>query len=216
MKIIAFVFIYSFIIVCHSVNAQSSSGLDVKVNAERGTYVITSKKMRWSFIGSIGHSLTNLAGKHGDDPLGKYKEVRFSWKTDIPYAASIRWYTKKSVIIFSVILPEGSAVLPAAFPSFTTLPRPMHAFSYADDVFAPPQFKLNQTSTPWLFFNDKAEAYIISPASDFMISRLTGNEETRINSSMNAEIKNLHPGFVHKTILVLGQGIGKTWDLWGK
>jgi hypothetical protein len=62
----------------------------------------------------------------------------------------------------------------------------MHHYSFKNDVFSPPEFnKLTQTSTPWLFFNNQDEAYVLSPASDFIVSKMSGDGQHMIASGLN-------------------------------
>lgn len=187
----------------------------MQVNPATGTYTIASEYRRWSFNGSTGQAWSAVRTSEGRDAVGEYKEVQFQWEDTVPYVGTIQWYADKPVVIFSLTLPKGSAGRPVDFPAFDHVPASMHSFSHGDDVFAPPHFRLIETATPWLFFNDQDEAYLISPASEFMISKLTGDGKNRISSGLNSEIKNLPERFVHRTILVLGQGIGQTWQTWG-
>ena len=216
--------LFVFLIIVYSnLKAVNISGISVIVNKNTGDYKITSSLMSWDFRGTTGHSLNKLKAFQGKDEIGIFNEIKFSWKDNIPYEGTIKWYKNEPVVIFALILPDGSASMPNPFPAFTEFPKKMKTFSYNNDNFAPPQFKLNETSTPWLFFssdnsrqNKIYDSFIISPASDFIVSKLTGNGETSINSSLNSGIKDLPKNFNHKTILVFNHGIKKTWDTWGK
>jgi hypothetical protein len=95
------------------------------------------------------------------------------------------------------------------------VPSSLFHFSYRNDVFSPPDFKLNETSTPWLLFDGQKNACVISPASDFIISVLSGDGETRISSGLNPEVTQLTAGFTHRTIMAFDTGIGAVWDTWG-
>ncbi len=196
--------------------AQSSSGLSVNVNKTTGEYIITSAPMNWELKGKIDGRLTNIKSRTGDDEVGKYRELDISWNSGIEYKGAIKWYENKPVVLFYLTLPHGSASCPKPFPSFTGIPADLHKFSYHDVDFAPAQFHLNETSTPWLLFDNKMNSLILSPASDFIVSKLTGNGNTIINSGLNEGIKNLPANFTHSTILVFANGIGNTWNIWGK
>jgi hypothetical protein len=198
-----------------SLQAQVSAEISVNVEKQNGNYSVNSALMNRSFSGSVHHALSNMQSIAGNDALGNFKAISFEWKESIRYKGIIKWYLQKPVVLFSLILPEGSASMPVAFPSFTQFPSYLHTFSFDDKNFAPPQFKLNENATPWLFFDEKTNAFIISPASDFIVSKMTGNAESLISSGLNADIKNLPAGFTHNTILVIDKGIGNTWDDWG-
>ena len=58
---------------------------------------------------------------------------------------------------------------PADFPNFTAIPTSLHIFSYENRTFATPRFGADQNSgSPFVFFDDKANTTIISPAANFM------------------------------------------------
>lgn len=189
--------------------------VQVSVDKQTGTYTISSRDPDWTFKGSVGRSLNDLKTTQGMDRIGAYKEITFQWNGDNFYQGSIRYYQQVPVVMFSLTVPNGAQHIDAAFPEFTSFPRFMHPFSYADKVFAPHQFKLAQTSTPWLFFNDSDKAFIISPASDFMVSQMRGNGTDSIGSGLEAALRNLPENFSHQTILVVDNGIGNSWNLWG-
>jgi hypothetical protein len=209
------IFLFTSNILCPAIFGQSFSKTEVTINKNTGEYSILTAPFHWSFKGSIGHSLTDLQNNTGHDSIGTFNQTSFSWMDTIAYKASIKWYNNSPVILFSITLPQGSSSAPIAFPSFTSFPASMHTYSFYDDNFAPPQFKLNETSTPWLFFNNSMNAYILSPASDFIVSKMMGDGKNVISSGLNFEIKNLPANFTHTTLLVTGQGIQHTWDEWG-
>ena len=197
-------------------NAQSHPDISVKVNSSTGEYTITSNLMGWNFTGSINHNLTNVETTNGSDAIGSFTELKFNWNSGNAYSGSIKWYKKKPVVIFLLKLINPPAKDLEAFPSFTKFPSLIHRFSFDNKVFAPPQFKLVQTSTPWLFFDDNMNAFILSPASDFIVSKLTGDGDKIINSGLNEGMKHLPSNFTHKTILVLSKGIKNVWNIWGE
>jgi hypothetical protein len=205
-----------FALISLPVRSQPKSGINVKVDKHSGKYTITSSVLHWTFSGTLGEPLKNSHIAHGHDEVGDYQAINFTWKSNNnEYAGSIRWYRRSRVVIFSLTLPNGAATSPMAFPDLTSFPDSLYHFSYSDGVFAPPQFKLSETSTPWLFFDRNKNAFVISPASDFIVAKLTGDGKNFIRSGLNPEVHNLPPGFTHATILVPDKGIQKTWDTWG-
>ena len=185
----------------------------VNINKSTGDYILASADQ--VFKGSVHHTLGNVKISEGFDLIGVFNKTSFEWKDSVEYKADIKCYKKFSVVLFSLTLPNGDATMPQAFPSFTSFPKYNHTFSFYDDNFAPPQFKLNETSTPWLFFDDNYNSFIISPASDFIVSKMYGDGINNISSGLNNEIKNLSAGFTHSTILVMNNGIQSSWDEWG-
>ena len=215
MKPRPFLFLFICTILCVAVFGQPVLKTKVTVDKTSGDYIIITAPFNWSFKGSVGHSLNDIKNKEGIDSIGSFNEISFTWIDSISYKASIKWYKNSSAILFSIVLPDGDSLAPIAFPSFTSFPASMYPYSFYDDNFAPPQFALNETSTPWLFFNDTMNAYILSPASDFIVSKMIGDGKNLIASGLNPGIKNLPPNFTHTTLLVTGQGIQHTWDEWG-
>jgi len=69
---------------------------------------------------------------------------------------------------------------------------------------------------PFLLFDDQANAMILSPASDFMIARLDGDQHQGLSSGFNATLKGVPAGYRHQTLLCVGDGINNTWDAWGR
>jgi hypothetical protein len=213
-RLYKFIFLV-LLILAINLPAQISSGISVNVDKHSGRYTISSAQFKWNFEGSINHNLEDISILNGKDIIGDYKEIKFSWNDGTKYRGGIRWYQHQSVILFSLNLPEGISKAPEVFPSFTKFPRNMNFFSYVNDNFAPPEFNLNETSTPWLFFDDKSNSFIVSPASDFMVSKMSGDGKNIISSGLNEDIKSIPDHFAHSTILVISKGIRNTWNLWG-
>ncbi len=196
--------------------AQPKAEISVQVEAGTGNYTIHSASLNWTFGGTVGKPVTNLTRGKGVDSIGEYNSISFQWESNNAYKGNIRWYAKSPVVLFSLTTPKGAdgqSAIP--FPDFTTFPASLHSFSYHNRIFPLPQFFLEQTSTPWLFFNDQKDACVISPASDFMVSLMTGDGVTHIASGLNPEVIKMPKNFTHTTIVVMQQGIRNAWDQWG-
>ncbi len=197
--------------------SSPDSGLAVQVNSEGGDYQITSQNPPWKFGGSLGLPVQDVASSRGSDDLGGYRQISFGWQAgEMPMSASIRLYDGKSLALFSQTCGAPSEKPPAAFPAFTQLPEALHVFSYGNTNFAPPEFDAADTSTPWLLFDDQANAVVISPASHFMVASMIGDGQKEIGSGFNPRLRNLPAGFTQQTLVAFGNGINKTWDLWGQ
>lgn len=190
-------------------------GISVTVKAANGEYVITSSDPNWTFTGSIGKPLSSISRTSGFDRFGSYKQIAFAWTGDNEYTGYIRWYTREPVVLFGLTVPKGAKKIGTVFPDFKSFPQHLNHYSFANRAFAPPRFKLVQSSTPWLFFNDRDEAFIVSPATDFIVSKMTGDGMHTISSGLNPQLQNLPVNFTHKTILVVGNGIHHDWTVWG-
>ncbi|QEC70396.1 hypothetical protein FSB73_00390 [Arachidicoccus ginsenosidivorans] len=193
--------------------AQMSS-TEISVDATTGDYTITSNITGWHFSGSIGQALTDITTTSGNDEVGDYTKTSFSWDGGNK-TGSIRWYKNSPVVIFDISLPNGQSGALKGFPNFTSMPSGMHPFSYHNDHFSWPEFQLNETSTPWLFFDDNKNACIISPASHFMVAKMEGDGTRKITSTLNEAITSYPAGFSYSTIMVMDNGIRESWDSWG-
>ncbi|MBI1343348.1 MAG: hypothetical protein GC171_10490 [Terrimonas sp.] len=211
---IGWLLLYCLITSGFSLSAQSKEMISVSVHPENGSYQVSFTALQKTFTGSLGQPLHDLHTRMGKDAIGAYSSVTFTWKDRIQYEGRIRWYTYQPVVIFDLTLPEGAREHPMAFPVFDMPDLPYH-FSYHNRIFPLAQFFLEETSTPWLLYNEKADACIISPASDFIVSMMTHNDSTVISSGLNPEVKNLPSHFTHSTIMVMENGIRKSWDRWG-
>lgn len=201
---------------CQTLKAQKTAEpIQIEIHASQGTYSIENTQMHWTFLGTVGHPLDHVTEHQGRSSLGAYREYRFQWKDQIPYVASIRYYPQRSCLVFSLTLPKGFQQSPEDFPIFQQIPSGLSPFSFKNTNFAPPTFSLVSTSTPWLFFNQKDQAFIISPASDFMISRMQSSDAWPVSSGLNKNLLPYAKPFTHQTVLVMGAGIQHTWDAWG-
>ncbi len=193
------------------------SGLSAQVRTDGGDYRITAKAPAWSFSGSLGVPLNHVTTSHGHDGIGSYQQIAFEWRNGRqPMSGQIRLYEEKAAALFSQTCGEATEMPPPAFPAFTRLPESLHIFSYGHHEFAPPHFSPVEISTPWLLFDDQANAFVISPASHFMVASMTGDGRNNVASGFNPDLRNLPAGFTQQTLVAFGQGINTTWDLWGR
>lgn len=210
-----FIFIFLLQSLGISAHAESAMPLDVTIDATSGSYAVNAPAQHWTFKGSIGQAMTDVHFLQGHDSIGWYKAVRFSWKDQVDYVGTIRWYRHRPLVLFNLSLPQGAKKSIVDFPAFTSVPDSLYPFSYRNDVFAAPQFSLEQTSTPWLFFDGNDNACVISPASDFIVAKLTGDGKTNVRSGLNREVQQFPARFSHSTILVIDKGIRNSWNVWG-
>jgi hypothetical protein len=95
------------------------------------------------------------------------------------------------------------------------VPGNLTPYSFRDVTFSPHSFALNETSTPWLFFDDSAHSFILSPASNFLVAKMVGDGKTLIGAGLNARLQGVPSGLSQESVLTFGDGIRKTWDVWG-
>ena len=196
-----------------AVSAQeisSNSGLRVSV-LDTGRYEVTVSRPGWVFAGSVGSSLDDVTISSGSDSIGSWQEIAFahgSFRT-----SSIRIYNERAIVLFSTQYGEDSANA-AAFPHFTTYPQNLFTFSYTG-LWAYGFNTLNPRS-PWLFYDSQANAFLMSPASNFMTAVTRFAADGAMESAIDARIDALPAGFTHRAILAFGGGINAAFDTWGK
>jgi hypothetical protein len=204
----------------NSAGAVEMSGLHggIKLELDQdGAYKISCMAQGWQFAGKLPSACQSRVQSQNADSIGRWRQINFNWQDgQLPMAGSIRLYDDKPLVLFSDTSGAPDKVPPSPFPDFKDLPRALHVFSYQDMRFAPPSFKANDCATPWLLFDDKANALVISPASHFMVASMIGDGHGRVASGFETNLCNVPEGFSQQTILAFGNGINRTWDLWGR
>ncbi len=191
---------------------ESRDGVSVQVETN-GEYLVRGREQGWMFHGSIGYPIEEMTNEPGRDAIGAYQELRFRWRGQ--FSGSIRQYDDRPALLFSVEAPAGANVTNVAFPVFTSLPAGLHGFSYGEKNFAPPSFDLEENGTPWLLFDNVANTAVISPAANFFVAQMSGDGRTRVASGLNPQIGTLAKPVTHQSLMVLGRGIGNTFEAWG-
>jgi len=187
----------------------STAGITVGVDAS-GAYTITSQTPAWTFGGTVGQALTGITVHTGSDTIGSYKEVTFSYQAR---TGAIRAYDSKPIVLFTDTYLSTSANH-APFPQLTTYPQHLHHLSYSGE-FADYGFGSLADDSPWIFYDNHENAFLLSAASDFMIASTTQKKDGTIVSGVDPAIESLPAGFTHKTFLVIAQGINNTYETWG-
>jgi hypothetical protein len=203
---------------CHAdtPSVRGAAGIEASLDAASGRYEVRSAELGLAFAGTLGTSASDVTRAQGSDRLGAYDELSFRWHAPVALAGSIRTYAERPVVVFTVTAAEAlSAGSLLQFPSFTRLPQGLHAFGYQDMAFAAPVFAAQENGTPWLLFDERLHAAVLSPASHFMIARLKGNATSEITSTVNAGVTNLPSGFAQQTLLAFATGINSAWECWG-
>ncbi|HEY3930575.1 MAG TPA: hypothetical protein VGL89_19535, partial [Candidatus Koribacter sp.] len=191
--------------------------LTATADPKSGTYTLTDPRTHFTFSGTFPARIERVQHTTGHDAIGPYHALHFRWTLNAdPVHAEIRTYDAKPVALFRVILPHAVYLNdPIAFPDFTTQPRDLHLFSYADQNFAPPQFSVSQISAPWLLFDDHLNAAILSPANHFQVLTMRGDGRTRTAVSTGLELHDLPANFEFTSLLVIEPGIHRAFRTWG-
>jgi hypothetical protein len=202
-------------LVARSFDVRSAAGIAVRLDESSGHYEIASRRPDWRFAGELGTPVAKADVSRGIDRIGAYQEIHFSWRAGGPVTGSIRVYDQRPVVRFTLTCDRAADKWPAVFPKFTSFPAKLHHFSFADQNFAPPRFKLETNGTPWLLFDDHANAALISPADDFMLATMAGDGVHEIASTLNPGVHDLPAHFSHSTLMAFAPGIHAVWQTWG-
>jgi hypothetical protein len=195
---------------------QGARGIVATIDELAGRYQVISRELNWTFTGELGDSASHIRITNGQDRLGDYQELRFSWRRQAPLDGSIRTYAGRPVVLFSITSKQPvSDAAAIRFPRFTEFPKDLHHFSYKNEDFAPRNFALEETGTPWLLFDDQLRAVVLSPASNYMIATMRGDGIAEIASALNEGVVNLPADFTHETLMAFDVGVNAAWDSWG-
>ena len=181
--------------------------------SNNGAWSVSVPGMNWHFSGALGTSALAPHLNNGTDALGPYQEVAFSYSVSTSSrAASIRVYAARPVVLFNITYNNFSSNT-SPFPVVTSWPALSHlAFT---GEFAGPDFTDLDSDTPWAFFDNKFNTYILSSGDNYMTASLS-TSGTKITTGISTKIPYLPAGFTHKTVLTFGQGINDTFIQWGQ
>ena len=144
-----------------------AGGLTVSVDPS-GSYDISVPGLAWDFGGTVGYALSNLVVATGADTAGTFSEISFDFESDAPHHAAIRSYWDHRAVLFSVS-NSAAAANAILFPNLSRYPRGLSHINFCG-VFAFPSFYGYAEESPWVFFDTAANAFVLSPASDFMVA----------------------------------------------
>jgi hypothetical protein len=198
------------------VGAQpTGTALEVSVDPG-GRYTVHLPGPDWSFGGDVGHPLSNIRATDGQDGVGAFHELDFDYQAGVARTAGVRVYRDRPVVLFTTTyLAAGPNAEP--FPVLHTLPNLPYKLSYRDTPFSP--FQLNSVAeasdSPWLFFNTSGNGFLISPAQNFPVARMSLSSNGTLASGIDAGIASLPAGYSHQTLLVAGTGPNRLFDAWG-
>ncbi len=160
---------------------------------------------------------TSDQGVDGADAIGKYVQTTIHLQSQgVPLTERIRRYQDRPVSLFSVTYEAAAPKPVVAFPDFDHLPNNFHVMSFRDINFAPPTFEATDSGSPWLIFDDAGDTFIISPASHFLIQKISGDARQHIVSQLRDTVTNIPAGFTQETLVASGNGINRTWNEWGR
>jgi hypothetical protein len=189
-------------------------GTTVTVDAT-GKYTVTFKNPNWTFGGNLGAPATGIAVTTGSDALGAYSETTFGYAASGARQGRIRAYDQSPVVLFG---EKGAAAVANTrnFPRLTTSPTVPHHLTYSDLPFGEYTLQGLTADSPWVFFDDAANAFILSAASHFMNVETRQDSSGAISSGIATTIATLPAGFEETSVLVADAGINRAYDDWGR
>ena len=184
--------------------------------AEHGAFEVRTSTPPWTFGGNVGAPLATLAPQRGRDLAGDYQEVAFSYER--PGGAvrrgAIRAYERRPVIVFELaFVSAGKTGEP--LPSISSYPRDLHHLSYTS-TFGGFSFERFGADGPWIFFDDLANTFILSPASHFMNAALWFGPDNELISGIVADGDDVPAGYTIMSTLVVAPGINRAFEIWGR
>jgi hypothetical protein len=179
-----------------------------------GHFVISTNVANWTFTGDLGQSPTAIFTHKGTDRLAAYQEIIINYVQSGPQQASIRLYSREPVVLFSISGMHAASSV-KEFPKLTAYPKTAYHISY-DGQFGKYRFNEFGVDSPWVFFDDAHDTFILSPASDFLISATTRSSSGPISSGIDPRIATVPDDLAHRTILVVKKGINSAFETWGK
>jgi hypothetical protein len=210
--------------VAHAERISNNLGWKIDVNQTSGAYRIDSKAPDWTVGGSVGVPLADVASVEGQDKLGAFREITFGWKQEGQRHGSIRLYRTRPCVLFCVTFDEAVSGSPAPFPVLDKLPKQLMEFRFGDqEHLRPPTFSLapgknesDQYGGPFALFDSDANSMIFSPADNFMVAMVSGDQKAGLRSGFNRTLQSVPAGYSHETLLTIDRGINHTWDVWGE
>ena len=205
--------------ICSSACAQTTitnpAGVSVTV-ATTGTYGINFGSPAFTFGGNLARTLTGLTTASGTDNIGPYAEITFGYTTSVGHSAGIRLYQNRPVVLFTDTTLASSAN-DLAFPALTNYTSNLKYLAFGN-TFGLHTFNGSFSQfgdSPWLFFATNYDAFIFSPATNYMIVNNSQSGSGPLTAGINSAITMLPANFTHRTILVAQKGIDQTYTTWG-
>ena len=155
--------------------------------ASDGSYAVTATKPAWQFSGSVGSRISDIASRPGQDRVGTFRELVFRYEAPGGGArlGAVRVYDDRPVVLFKLVFRAAGSTS-ESFPSLFSYPRKLHHLSYTSE-FGGYSFDGFGSDAPWVFFDDQANAFIISPASHYMNTALSFGRHNELVSTIAAD-----------------------------
>ena len=193
--------------------SEVATGITLSVSPAGG-YLISVQDPAWTFAGDAGQPLDDVNVREGVDRIGAYDEVTFGFVGGRRKQGGIRTYRQKPILLFTLSLPEGGDNS-GPFPLLSMFPHGLDILTFGVGAFGEYSFWQTTTGGPLIEFDQAANTFILSAASNFMVATTSIGQDQNIGSGVSAEIRSLPAGFTQQTLLVVGKGINQAFETWG-
>jgi hypothetical protein len=190
---------------------EASVGITMTVDQD-GRYSIQTADPNWSFTGKLPAPASKLAASEGHDGIGDYHEISFTFGEG--REGSIRTYEGRAAVLFTD-RHTAASTNDGGFPKLSASPAAPWHLSFLGK-WAAFNFDLSGAEGPWVNFDDAGHAFILSPASDFMVANLNQTADDAFESRIDPRISRIPKGLTHRTLLVVANGINHAFDTWGR
>ncbi|WP_329071760.1 carbohydrate-binding protein [Streptomyces sp. NBC_01429] len=179
-----------------------------------GTWRVTASDLGWTFSGSVGSAATDITSRSGSDALGAYTETTFAFQAG-GRKGGLRVYNGASSVVFTDTYVKG-ADNAEPFPTITGYPELAHQLSHRA-CFGKFQFNTfsGAADSPWVFFDDKGNTFVLSAANHFAEARTALTPDGSIAAGVLNSVATLPAGYTRQTILSAKAGVGAAYHAWG-
>jgi Carbohydrate binding module (family 6) len=191
------------------------SGLTAMVRPD-GSWQVTTSDPAWTFAGSVGAAVSDVRQAAGQDQVGRFQEIGFSYQADGPRRSGIRVYQDTPVVLFTTA-NLAAAANTAPFPVIDSYPELPYQHSYSG-IFGIAQFNTFSAASdsPWMYFDESGDAFLLAAASHFEQAATTANSDGSIGAGIMSSVGTLPAGFTQQTMLVAGHGVNSVYGTWGR
>jgi hypothetical protein len=178
-----------------------------------GTYELDFFNVNWRLVGRLPEATASVQSTPGKDAIGSYDAVSATYLYGAR-TAEIRIYRRLSIAIFRDVW-NSAGPNEHPFPAFDNLPTGLMKFSYQRKTFGAYEFGALGPEGPWSLFDKLGNAMMLSPADNFLVSRMNEAPGGAAESRIMQTIQTLPAGFSHSTLLVFDKGMNQAFSVWG-
>jgi hypothetical protein len=178
-----------------------------------GTYELDFSGVDWHLVGRLPEAPEPVQSNPGKDAIGSYDAVCATYLGGAR-TAEIRIYRALPIAIFRDVW-NSAGTNEHPFPAFENLPAGLMKFSYQTKTFGTYEFGALGAEGPWSLFDKLGNVMMLSPADNFLVSRMNESPGGAGVSRIGQTIQTLPAGFAHSTLLVFDKGVNRTFSVWG-